>query len=221
MKTPMKTLLSIATLALAACSSGPRAPDWQVNAKDALDDAVQSALVGDARGENAAFDRARRELARTGRPDLLARAELMRCAAHVASLQFGPCAGFEALRADAADDERLYADHLAAKVLSKAQIERLPTTQQRAAAALAGGDASAASLQEIADPLARLIAIAVLFEAGKASPQLIALAADTASQQGWRRPLLAWLGVQAELAERAGRAQEAQRLRRRMDVVGG
>ena len=38
--------------------------------------------------------------------DLLARAELMRCAAHAASLQVEPCAGFEAVRADAAPPER-------------------------------------------------------------------------------------------------------------------
>jgi len=41
----------------------------------------------------------------------------------------------------------------------------------------------------------------------------------TASDQGWRRPLLAWLGVQRLRAEQAGDAQEARRLRRRMDIV--
>ena len=43
---------------------------------------------------------------------------------------------------------------------------------------------------------------------------------DTASEQGWRRPLLAWLGVQARLAEQAGQTEEAARIRRRMDLVG-
>jgi len=61
----------------------------------------------------------------------------------------------------------------------------------------------------------------VLFQAGKASPAMIALAADTASAQGWRRPLLAWLKVQALRAEQAGEADEAQRLRRRLELVQG
>ncbi|HPM67155.1 MAG TPA: hypothetical protein PLX45_12925, partial [Piscinibacter sp.] len=55
--------------------------------------------------------------------------------------------------------------------------------------------------------------------AGLAAPAAIALAADTASAQGWRRPLLAWLEVQARLAERAGANDEAQRLRRRIALV--
>jgi hypothetical protein len=74
-------------------------------------------------------------------------------------------------------------------------------------------------VQSIEDPLSRLVAIAVLFQARKASPDMIAAAADTASAQGWRRPLLAWLQVQAKLAEAAGDAVEAQRLRRRIELV--
>jgi hypothetical protein len=59
----------------------------------------------------------------------------------------------------------------------------------------------------------------VLFRTGRASPQLVALAVDTASQQGWRRPLLAWLGVQAQRAQRAGAREEAERIRRRMALI--
>ena len=67
---------------------------------------------------------------------------------------------------------------------------------------------------------ARLVAAGVLFQAGRASPDLLALAVDTASAQGWRRPLLAWLGVQARRAEAAGAVDEAARIRRRMALVG-
>jgi hypothetical protein len=50
---------------------------------------------------------------------------------------------------------------------------------------------------------------------------VVAQAVETASAQGWRRPLLAWLGVQAKLAEQGGDAAEAERVRRRMALVGG
>ena len=46
-----------------------------------------------------------------------------------------------------------------------------------------------------------------------------ALAVDTASAQGWRRPLLAWLRLQQLRAERAGDATEALRLGRRIELV--
>jgi hypothetical protein len=42
---------------------------------------------------------------------------------------------------------------------------------------------------------------------------------DTASSQGWSRPLLAWLQVQARHAESAGDAVEARRVRRRIELV--
>ncbi len=222
-KHPMTSgwLVSLAAAAaLVACAGGPPPPDWQANAKAAIDQAVAAYLAGDARGEAQAFERAREQIARTGRPDWLARVELMRCAAHVASLAFEPCTGFERLRGDADAAERAYADHLAARRLAKEDIERLPPAQRGVAQAVAGGDAASVDVQGIDDPLSRLIAVAVLFQAGKASPAAITLAADTASAQGWRRPLLAWLEVLALRAEKAGAVGEGERLRRRMDLVG-
>lgn len=69
------------------------------------------------------------------------------------------------------------------------------------------------------DPLGRLIAAGVLLQRSQATPDVVAAAVDTASAQGWRRPLLAWLGVQARLADARGDAPEAARIRRRMDLV--
>lgn len=202
---------------LAACSSGPQPPDWQLQARPAMESAVSAYLDGDSRSAQREFERARGLLARTGQPALVARAELMRCAAQVASLDFSPCQGFERWRGDAAEAERAYAAHLAGEALSKAQIGQLPAAQQRVAAAIAAK--TPASVQAVEDPQSRLIAAALLLRAGLADPATITLAGDTASAQGWRRPLLAWLEVQAVRAERAGATDEAQRLRRRIALV--
>ncbi len=203
---------------LAACSSAPPAPDWQSNAKAALDRAVAAYLGGDTRVANAEFDLARRELARTGRVDLVAMAELTRCAARVASLDVGPCEGFEKLRPDATPAERAYADFLASRVQA-GDVALLPEHHRRLAAGSLGGDAATSALRAIDDPLARLVAAGVLFQDGRANPAAIALAVDTASAHGWRRPLLAWLGVQLALAEKAGDSADAERLRRRIALV--
>ncbi|KAB8061805.1 hypothetical protein GCN75_23455, partial [Janthinobacterium violaceinigrum] len=58
-----------------------------------------------------------------------------------------------------------------------------------------------------------------LLRASRATPELLDTAVATASDQGWRRPLLAWLGVQRLRAEQAGDTQTAQRIARRMAVV--
>lgn len=210
---------------LAGCASGPPPPDWQQSARGSLDLAVAAELRGDSRIATLEFERARSAVSRTGRPDLLARTELLRCAALVASLQLGPCDAFERLRADAAPPERAYADHLAGR-LAPAQATLLPPAQQAVAAAVAaagstaGDAAAAATLQRLADPLSRLVGAAVLLRAGQAGPAVTTVAVDTASAQGWRRPLLAWLGVQQQRASAAGDVEAAAALQRRIDLVG-
>ena len=205
-------------MVLAACASTPPPPDWQMNAKDSLDRSVAAYLQGNSRVEAVEFARARTELARTARADLLARAELTRCAARVASLVFEPCAGFAALAQDASAAERAYADYLAGKI-STLDAALLP--EQHRAVASATITALATAVAGIADPLARLIAAGVLMQSARAEPAVMALAVDTASAQGWSRPLLAWLNVQALRAEAAGDAGEAARLRRRIGLVVG
>jgi hypothetical protein len=208
-------VLSVLALSsLAACSSGPKAPDWQMEAKTAMERAVAAYLEGNSRVEAQEFARARSELSSTGRPDLMARAELLRCASRVASLVLEPCAGFEPLRPDAAPAERAYADYLAGQ-LQPQDVALLPAPQRAAAAA----GADAAALKAISDPLSQLVAAGVMFRAGRASPAVLQQAVDTASGQGWRRPLLAWLGVQLQLAEKGGDTEAAARLRRRIALT--
>ena len=209
-----RLLLLVAAVLAAACGNKPRAPDWQMNAHDSLQRYEQAYLAGDARVEAAEFARARGELARTGDAGLVARAELTRCALQLASLQLAPCTGFEPLRADASAAERAYANYLAGQVLPQ-EVALLPLQHQ----AVPG--AGPAAVKAIDDPLSRIVAAGVLFRMGRADPELLQLAVETASAQGWRRPLLAWLGVQAQRAEQGGAVQEAQRLRRRMALAAG
>jgi len=201
---------------LTACGSRPPVPDWQLDAKSASDRFVKAYAAGNSRVEALEFAKARSALASTGRADLLARLELLRCATRVASLVLEPCVGFEALRADAPPAERAYADYLAGQ-LAAPDVALLPPAQQSVAAAAPA--AQAAALQGVDEPLSRLVAAGVLLRRGQASPAVLAQAAETASTQGWRRPLLAWLGAQALRAEQAGDTLEAARLRRRMDLA--
>src|SRR6218665_2165088 len=101
-----------------------------------------------------------------------------------------------------------YADYLPGR-LPPAHAALLPPAQRKLAAT---GDARA--LADIADPLSRLGGAGVLLRPGRASPALITLASDTASAQGWRRPLLAWLLLQLQRAEAAGDAEAAAALHR-------
>ena len=211
--------LYAAAAALAACSSAPRVPDWQMNAKQSLDRAQAAYLSGKDPVEKMEFARAREQIAATGKVELIIRIELARCAARVAALSFGECPGFEALRSDAGAADIAYANYLAGRA-QPSDAAQLPEPQ-RAVLAAAGDEAAAKAVAAIADPLSRLVAAGAMFRANRATPEVLKAAVDTASEQGWKRPLVAWLNVQALRAEKAGDAGEAARLRRRIALVEG
>lgn len=209
------TVLLCAAAVLVACSSNPPAPDWQMSARASLERAQKAGLTGLSSIEAAEMARVRRELARTGRADLLARAELGLCAARVAALDFSPCDAYDALAPDAAEAEQAYARYLAGQPLP-GDVVWLPEGQRPL---VAGGEAARRALPAVTDPLSRLVAAAVLMRRGDASPEVITQAVETASAQGWSRPLLAWLGVQRERARAAGDQAQADRVQRRMDLI--
>jgi hypothetical protein len=214
-------IAALAAVLVAACGNSPPVPDWKLNAQGSLERAAAAYLEGRSAIAQTEYANARREIARTGRTDLLARAELMRCAAQVASLQFEPCAGFDALRADAQAPELAYAAYLAGRA-TPAEVALLPEAHRAVAAAGASGRtdaASATALQSIKEPFARQIAAAVLLQTNRASPGVITQAIDTASAQGWRRPLLGWLKLQAQRALAAGDSAAAENLQRRITLV--
>jgi len=215
---PLALLAYGAALLLHACANNPPTPDWKLNAQGALERGTSAYLAGRTSVAEREYAIARAEIARTGRPDLQARAELMRCAAQTASLAFEPCPGFDALRADAQPAEVAYAAYLAGR--STAADAALLPPHHRAVATPGTADAAAASaLQAMPDPLSRQIGAAVLLETGRANPAVIALAIDNASAQGWRRPLLAWLTVAAQRAQAAGDTAAANAVRRRIALV--
>ena len=198
-------------LMLAGCAAKPVEPSWRPNAASALDSFRDAYLKGDSAIAATDFARARAEMTSTGRADLVAHAELVRCAVKTASLDVGECDGFTPLALEAGPAERAYAAYLAGK-WHGLDAALLPE-QHRAVAAGTGGMAG------VADPLSRLVAAGAMLQAGRIAPADIVTATDTASAQGWRRPLLAWLGVAAQRAKSTGDAAELARIERRIALA--
>src|SRR5262247_4310350 len=115
MALPARVRDSLALILLASACAGRQPPDWQMNSVQALQSFQRHYFAGDTALAEAEFKSARSELARTGRADLVARAELVRCAVRAASLEFDDCPGFEALRDGARAEELAYAEYLAGK----------------------------------------------------------------------------------------------------------
>ena len=204
-----KPLIAAALVVLSRCASKPQPPAWEGDAKSSLDGYTDDFLRGDSGAADAEFARARRASASTGRFDVVAQAELVRCGVKAAALEL-ECPGFAALAHDATPAQRAYAAYLDGR-WQGLETNLLPE-QHRAVVA-------SGSLAGVTDPLARLVAAGALLKAGRITPADIGAAVDTASSQGWRRPLLAWLGVQERRARAAGDTAAAEGIRRRIELA--
>jgi hypothetical protein len=210
------SLAAVLLLVCAGCAVVP-APAWKSDARDALDAFTSAYFAGNTRAAQRHFDEARATVAGTGRADLVARVELVRCAIGMAALDAEACAGADAMRADLADADKAYAGFLEGKA-DPAQAAKLPEQYQPLAKA-ADDNARLQALKAIEDPVSRLVGAGALFRAGRLSPGGVAVAVDTASEHAWRHPLLAYLAVQAKLAEAAGDSASLEAVRKRMDLV--
>ncbi len=212
---------------LSACSSTAPPPTWQANAFGSLETYTKAYLSGHQALSLDAFKQARLEVAQTGRPDLMARLELTRCALEVASLIKTDCPGFQSLAIDARADDKSYAAFLNGQWQGLA-AQNLPlqyrdfftlASAPGTPAASDAGKAAPSPLLKINNPLSQLVAAGILQIRGQLTTQDIAVATEAASAQGWRRPLLAWLGLQLQAAKARGDAAQAARIERRLSLL--
>ncbi len=188
--------LVLSILLLVACTHQPPPPDWLLTARSASEQHARLYLEGCDRLAQSQLQTARAAVSRTGNAGAMARIELHACAARIASLQPPACPEFQPLADDAGQVEKAYFRYLTGQ-LAEGDLALLPAAQQAAWR-------NPSSLNDIADPLSRLLAAAVLLHAGRLPPAAGQIAIDTASQQGWRRPLAHWLQLEEERLSRAG-----------------
>ena len=209
----------VVAVLLAGCAGKPPPPDWKMNAVSLLEHYQARWLEGDSKTADLALEKSRQEIAKTGRLDLLARLELAACGTRAAALDFAECVAYAPLVGEAATGDKADAQLLSGK-WSGMDTKLIP---DHYAALVAAKDDAAANraTAEIKDPLPRLIAAGLLFSQGRAAPDTLAMAVDTASERGWRRPLLTWLEIQLKRAEATGDQLATVHLRRRIDLVLG
>lgn len=205
----MRTCALLFTLILAGCAAAPQ-PAWRQDAQSALAGYTDAWLAGDSNAARSEFAHARAASTGTGNPVAVAQIELVRCAVQTASLDVADCAGFTALAPDATPAQRAYADYLAGR-WQGLDAALLPEQHR--------GVVKGGAMGAINDPLARLVAAGAMLRAGRLTPDGIAVATATASDHGWRRPLLAWLGVAIQRAQALGDTAEVARLQRRVALA--
>ncbi|HSA33728.1 MAG TPA: hypothetical protein P5077_08390 [bacterium] len=215
----MIRLLALVALFLscAACSSQP-APAWQNEGVAQLANFMQRYLEGDDRLAGIHFEKALEHISRTGDPALVGRLYLMRCALGVASLIDSPCEEATRYAGDPANDA--YRAQMAG---GAADRKALPPQYRDLDAAFAERSVAKvnAALDGIDEPLSRCIGAGLAVSRGLFDAATLETAARAASEQGWKRPLTAYLTKLRELYAAQGDRQREQETQRRLDIVSG
>jgi hypothetical protein len=212
-----RALALAAALTAAACATPPPVPPWQGDAFEAIETYRKHYLAGESKRAERDYAVARAAISSTGRLELAARLEVIRCALATAALDFDKCAGLDAALLDAGAEERAYGGFLAGR-WQEIDARSLPAAY-RGVAAAGSEETQNRALRQIEDPVSRLVAAGALLRQARLAPDSVAAAVEAASGEGLRRPLLAWLKVQEKLAESAGDAATLALIRRRIALV--
>jgi predicted small lipoprotein YifL len=215
----VKTLVALlALILLAACGSGgPPPPDWKTDSADLIERYKKHALLGDNTLAERYFQQAISATGGAGRVADTARLWLVRCATRRAMLIDDRCAEY----AELARIEPIPTDYAYYQFLildwDAMDVSQLPS--QHRDLVRASAERRQETLKRIDDPLARLLDASLLVMRRESDPSTLALATETASSQGWRRPLLTYLKLQEAQAIAQGDAAVQARLVQRIRLV--
>jgi hypothetical protein len=167
------------------------------------------------------FRKAVEEIKKGSDADLLGKVWLTRMALQIAVLrepEEGDYLKIEAAEAVPANrDFYLFLKGGAAAV----DVSLLPEPYRPFWGTLRNGDAAkaAVAITAIDDPLSRLIASGLAVRHGLETEVILRTAVETASRNGWKRALLAWLERLKPFHEAAGDAEKASAIQSRIDLM--
>ncbi len=214
----MRTLALAGLILLTACGSGgPLPPDWKTDAADLIERYQKHALLGENILAERYFQQAVAATGGAGRVTETARLWLVRCATRRAMLIDDACTEYAELAGitpNAADQAYYQFVTLRWEVIDVAQLPSQHHDLVRAPA-----EKRYETLSRIADPLARLLDASLLVMRQEADAGTLTLAAETASERGWRQPLLTYLKLQQKQAAAQGNTAELARLTQRIQLI--
>ena len=218
----MKKIFSLLflLLLLTGCGAKP-APLWIAAGHKQLEIFKQDFLTGRApRITEIHFRNAVEEIKKGGDTDLLGKAWLTRMALQIAVLrepEEGDYLKIEA--AEAVPANRNF--YLFLKGDAALEVSLLPESYRPFWTALRSGDAAeaAGAINAIDDPLSRLIASGLAVRHRLETEVILRTAVETASRNGWKMALLAWLERLKSFHEAAGDAEKASAIRSRIDLI--
>ncbi|MFH2119956.1 MAG: hypothetical protein ABIJ25_06110 [Pseudomonadota bacterium] len=208
-------------LLLAGCGAKP-APVWIAAGHKQLETFKQDFLTGrEPPITEIHFRKAVEEIKKGGDADLLGKAWLTRMALQVAVREEMEEGGYlKTEAAEAVPANRNFYRFLKGDAAT-VDVSLLPEPYRPFWMAFRSGDAAkaAVAIAAIEDPLPRLIAAGLAVSHRLENDAILQIAVETASQNGWKRALFAWLERLQSSHEAAGDAAKASAIQSRIDMM--
>jgi hypothetical protein len=198
------------------------APAWFAAGHQQLESFKTDFLTGaEPRLVELRFNKVLRELKKSGDLDLLQKAWLTQMALQVAALEKAESGDYIAAEAALTIPANRQFYLFLMGDPAKVDTALLPEAYRPFWTALKSGNAAETvkKISLIEDPLSRLIAAGASARLLPMSEELLLMAVDTASQNGWKRALLAWLKELKGFYEKNGDTAKAEAIGRRLAVI--
>ena len=210
-----------AILLLAACGSSVQPPSWQLKGSAYLEDYKLSFLSGKEGPAEPHFYKARNEISAGNDLNLLATVYLTKYALQTACLESFDAAEFARLQRLEPNPANMAYCHFLKGNFSAVDSQLLPSRYAGVLKASLARDSARAvrEISSIADPLSRLVACGVCLRYLPPDENILNIAIKTSSDQGWRRPLWAYLEKLQTFYREKGDLGKAEATRLRLELL--
>lgn len=212
----MKRIISLCAVLLVACAGTPP-PAWQRDGYEYLNAYRTSKLAGNEMLAARDFAKGLASIGKSGKLEAYNHAILYKCAIDQAA--FSDCRDLDKLRRDYLTAAQVHYQYFLAAQLDRIDANAVPAQYRALLRILRQHGDVPDALQDIDEPLSRLIAATVALKLNPDDPRILAIADRTASDQGWPAPLRIVLGKLQRHYRQAGDSAALNRIEARMQLL--
>ena len=213
-------ILLTTLIILGGCGSKP-VPDWKNVSFNHMKHFKRCFLSGEERKADIFFDKAIDEIKKSGKLDILAKAYLTKCALRAAMLEEIECCEFITIEKVKSNRENENYYSFLTGNLDSVDRQILPPRYRNFLTALKNSkiDKINDEISGIEDPLSRLIATGISVKNNQYNEYTLKIALSVASNNGWKKPLLIYLGKLKSSYERNKEIEKAKKVQQKINLI--
>jgi hypothetical protein len=216
-----KRLLTVILIFICSCATTTQVPEWKETAFRDIENYKKSFLTGKQNAADVQFNRTREAIASGNNLNLLAKLYLTKYALHTAALEdFNPSDFLRVNRLHPVAENLAYYNFLMGSVNAK-DANFLPDQYVGLIKPLRNKDITQGleELLSIDDPLSRLIACGVWVRHAPYNDYILKLGVNTSAENGWKKPLWAYLGALQKYYLQTGETAKANEAKEWLELL--